>query len=173
MSESKNDLDLAFEEFESEVGGNKVIRREMIESLRKALANPEMAPNPFDKAMALQAKMSVYKTLDDLIKSDEDITIKKIKMKLSRKNDETNGMVGATIIQLLKNIRVDGDASGNQQVDPNQAMDDIKKRTEEIAKSGDSKAAAAVKVSDGELEACEKVASDAARPDDEPTEDEK
>lgn len=170
MSESKNDLDLAFEEFESEVGENKVIRKELISGLRKVIANPEMEISPYDKSMQIQSKLMVFKTLDDLLKSAEDITIKKIKMKLSRKSDEVNGAVGATIIQLLKNIRADGEQGGGENNNTAEAMDLIKKRAEEINNSGDAKAAQSIKVSDGEIEECQKIERN-DRPEDEPSDD--
>lgn len=144
---TKTAIDEAFEEFESTVGSNKTVRKEMIESLRKALANPEMAPSPYDKAMAMQAKVAVYKTLDDLLKSEEDVSLRKLKMRLARKDSETNGMVGQTMVALLKSIRATGELVGQGQgVDHDQAMNALREKQAAGGKE--------LEISQGELEEC-------------------
>lgn len=148
MSDKKKTaIDEAFEEFEQTTGNNRVVRREMIESLRKALANPEMAPSPYDKAMAMQAKVAVFKTLDDLLKSEEDVSLKSLKMRLARKDSETNGMVGQTVVALLKSIRASGEDNGGtpKEIDRGAAISDLKKLQE-----GNKE----LEITPGELEQC-------------------
>lgn len=171
MSESKNELDLAFEEFEHEAGENKTIRKEMIKALQKVVANPEMEITPYDKSMLIQSKLMIFKTLDDLLKSNEDVTMKRVKMKLTRKNDETNGVIGESIVNLLKNIRVTADADGNTIMDPTKTMDDLNKRVKEMTDTGSNKIKQQLAISEGELEVCDKLTTDAKRPEDEPTEE--
>lgn len=146
MSEkAKTSIDAAFEEFETTIGNNRVVRREVIDMLRRQVPKCEIYEG--EKAMAIQAKMMVIKTLDDLMKSDEDVSLKKLKMKLARQDSATNGVVGQTIVALLKNIRATGENTGKgAEVDHNAAM------TELLAKKEAHKEA--LEISDGELESC-------------------
>ena len=170
MSESKNELDIAFEEFEKEVGGSREIRTEMINQLRKQIGKCEISE--FDKPMMITARLEILKTLDGLLNSESDISLKKIKMRLARKSDESNAMVGASIVQLLKSIRTnETDEGTTSKQELTASMEQLTHRAEDIAKSGDEKAKKSLTINDGELEACEKIASDAKRPEDEPTED--
>ena len=59
--ESTNSLDAAFKELEDTSGGNRVIRREMINQLRTQI--PKMMIGEFDKPMMIQAKLMIAKTL--------------------------------------------------------------------------------------------------------------
>jgi len=145
MSEKqKTALDAAFEDVEATFGENRVIRREMINQLRKQAAKIEISE--YDKALMITAKMSVLKTLDDLLKSDEDVSIKKFKMRLARKDSETNGMVGQTIVNLLKNIRVTGEPSDTiSNVSRDNVMEELQKQQESNQE---------LAISDGEVEEC-------------------
>ena len=145
MSEKqKTALDAAFEEVESVFGENRVIRREMINQLRKQITKMEISE--FDKPMMITAKLEIGKTLDSLLKSDEDVSVKKLKMKLARKDSETNGMVGQTIVNLLKNIRVNGEPSdNNESVSRDSVMEELQKQ-QEVNKD--------LAISDGEIEEC-------------------
>lgn len=144
---SKNDLDQAFNEIEEVFGQNRTIRREMIESLRKQASKMEISE--YDKPMMVQAKLMIVKTLDDILKSDEDVSLKKIKMKMSRKDSETNGMVGASIVELLKSIRGNKDAlkggGTSDGVDHDEALSQLKELQQNNKK---------LEVLDGEIEAC-------------------
>lgn len=149
MSEkSKNAIDAAFEEFEATCKTGREARTMMIDILKKSLQNPEMAPSPYDKAMAMQAKVAVFKTLDDLVKSDEDMSLKKFKMIMARKDSETNGAVGQTIVALLKNIRATGENGGNGAHDPklNEAMEEL----HQLSNSGKEE----LKISKDEISEC-------------------
>ena len=149
---SKNEIDQAFDTFEEQYRENKDIRREMISQLRKQVSKVEINPE-YDKPMLIQSKLMVLKTLDDIIKSDEDMNIKRLRLKLQRKNDESNGMVGAAVVSLLKELKLNATSEGNRG-DGERALEDAKKqleaRVEQIqAEGGD--AAKAIAVSDGEI----------------------
>ena len=144
---SKTAIDQAFDELDEIFGANRIVRREQIQNLRGVANNPEMKISPYDKAMVIQSKLMIVKTLDDLMKSDEDVSLKKLKMKLARQDSATNGVVGQTIVALLKNIRATGENTGKgAEVDHNAAM------TELLAKKEAHKEA--LEISDGELESC-------------------
>lgn len=140
----KTDFDLAFEEFEKECSEGKVVRKQMIEMLAKQISKCEISE--CDKALMVTAKMGVLKTLDDLIKSNEETTLKKLKMKLARKDSESNGLVGQTIVNLLKNIRVTGEPSDTiGSVNRDNVIEELQKKQE-----GNKDLA----ISDGEIEEC-------------------
>ena len=85
--------------------------------------------------------------MDDLLKSDQDVSVKKLKMQLARKDSETNGAVGATIVNLIKSIRATGEMfpEDHGEVDRAAALKDLKDKQDENPN---------LKISDGELEAC-------------------
>ena len=157
-----NELDRAFSEFEKEFDTSREMRRGAIEMLQKEVAKVQISE--YDKPMMIQAKMMIVKTFDDMLKSNEDITLKKLKMKLARKDSETNGVVGTAIVNLLKEVRADREKGTEAKVsDLAQAAEDITKRGEERG----------IKISDGELELCgDSPNSDAPRPEDEKEDDE-
>ena len=142
-NQPKNEVDLAFEELEKTFGSTKTVRREMIDMLRKQIIKCEIGE--FDKALMISAKMSVIKTLDDLLKSDDDAAYKKLKVQLARKDSETNGVVGAAVVNILRNIKAMGEANGEHKVDPDEAMSELKKMQE-----GNEE----LTVTSGELEEC-------------------
>ena len=142
----KGDLDQAFEEFEKECCEGQVVRKEMIGMLRRQISKCEISE--FDKALMITAKMSVLKTLDDLISNCENVSMKKLKMQLARKDSATNGAVGASIVELLKSIRANRDAigdNGGAGVDRDAAMAQLKELQQSNKK---------LEVSAGETEAC-------------------
>jgi len=141
---TKTALDAAFDEIQETFGTTRTIRREMIDQLRSQIGM--MKIDPYDKAIMIQAKLMIAKTLDDLLKSDEEVSIKKLKMQLARKDSETNGMVGATIVNLLKNIRTNGEtAETNKEVDRAAALKELKAKQENNPD---------LQISEGETEAC-------------------
>ncbi len=142
---STTKIDKAFEEFEASVAEGKSVRKKMISLLEQQIS--KCAINDGDKALLITAKMSVLKTLDDLIKSDSESSVKRLKMELARKDSETNGAVGATIVNLIKSIRATGEMFPEDQgeVDRAAALKDLKDKQDENPN---------LKISDGELEAC-------------------
>lgn len=146
MSEvTKTPIDTAFEEVAETFGHSRTIRRELIGQLQKQIGKIQITE--FDKPMMIQARLMIAKTLDDLLKSDEDVSVKKLKMQLARKDSETNGAVGATIVNLIKSIRATGEMfpEENGEVDRSAALKELKDKQE---------ANPDLTVTEGELEAC-------------------
>lgn len=141
-SEVNSKLDKAFEELESVFGENRDIRNEMIAMLRKQI--PKCEISEYDKGITMQSKMTVLKTLDDLLKSKESITVQKLKLQMSRTEQESNGQYSQAIVQLLKMVRADGHDSNNQ--NPPQKEEDIQ---EQLEKRG---AELKVEITEGEIE---------------------
>lgn len=152
---SKNELDQAFAEFEAECSQGREIRREMINQLRKQVSVCEISS--YDKPMMITAKLELLKTLDSIIKSDDDMSLKRLKTKLARKDSETNGVVGTAVINLLKMIRADrkdDEKNSGHAEEIKSAQEELLKRGEELAASTDPDIAKQVTVSQGELEEC-------------------
>ena len=153
---SKNELDQAFAEFEAECAHGREVRREMITMLRSQITGMKI-DFEMDKAMKVQAKLMAIKTLDDIIKSDDDMSLKRLKTKLARKDSETNGVVGTAVINLLKMIRADrkdDEKNSGHAEEIKSAQEELLKRGEELAASTDPDIAKQVTVSQGELEEC-------------------
>ena len=98
MSAPMTPIDQAMAELDSIWAESREIRREQIKNLREVCNNPEMKISPYDKAMMIQSKLAIINTIDSLLKSDENNSLQKAKMYLARKDSETNGQVGSTII---------------------------------------------------------------------------
>lgn len=145
----KSKLDLAFEEFERETADCKVIRKEMVAQLREDVK--KMRPTEYDKAMTIQAKMSVVNTLRDMLKDVEDSSLKVVKMHMSRQEQENNGQYSQAIIQLLKMVRADGSDANHDH--PAQKEEDIQNSI--VKRSEDLK----IEITEGELEECSPLPS--------------
>lgn len=152
---STNAMDQAFEEFEKECAGNREMRRAMIQKLHDVAMKMEIHPE-FEKAMTLQAKLMIPKTIDDLLKSDENASLQKLKLKLARKDAETNGAVGTAVVELLKMVHVNEHQQGAVAAKPDsqQITDTIEAKCK-VLSEGDEKAKKALAISEGELTKCE------------------
>jgi len=128
MSEAnKTDIDQAFDELAEVCSTSHGVRKQMIDMLVGQIDKCKISE--YDKGMMIQSKMTVLKTLDDLLKSDVDTSMRKLKMKLARKDSETNGLVGQTIANLLKSIHPKmklGDEA--PPVDRNAAIKELKEK---------------------------------------------
>ena len=149
---NNNELDQAFAELEQDFGFAKEVRREIINNLRAEAAKVKISE--YDKPMMIQAKMTVIKTLDDVLKSDSTLTLDKLKMKLARKDSESNGLVGQTIAAMLKNMRVN-DGLDQPASDPTAgAMEELSERAKKLETEGDTKTKKALEITDGETQEC-------------------
>lgn len=147
---NNSELDQAFKELEEDFGFAKESRREVIRNLRSQAASVKVSE--YDKATTIMAKMTIVKTFDDLLKSDSDLTLQKLKMKLARKDSEMNGAVGQTIVAMLKNMRVN-ESLDNKGVDPTvDAQKELDARMEQLSREGDEKTKKALTISEGELQ---------------------
>ena len=115
--------------------------------------------------------MDMYKTLDSLLKSDEDVSFKRLRVKLQRKDGETNGMVGAAVVGLLKELKLNqiNPANGEGVKALENAQKELDSRIEEIKKGG-GKDASDLEVTDGELIECSSVMT-VDRPPEDPEEE--
>jgi len=139
----KSAIDQAFDKFKEETDGCRFIRQEMIEQLRKDLPKAQLGDG--DKAMMIQAKMSVVTTLNGLLKDVESAAMNRVKLRLSINEQENAGQYAKSIVQLLKMIRADETPKGSgDNRNESDIMDDLNKRavTEKIT------------ISEGELKPC-------------------
>lgn len=144
IEKPKSALDQAFDKFKEETEGVSFIRKEMIEQLRKDLPKAQLVEG--DKAMMIQAKMSVVTTLNGLLKDVESASINRVKLRLSINEQESAGQAAKSIVQLLKLIRADDrpEGSGDTRSDS------------DIQSELDNRAAKEkITISEGELKPCD------------------
>lgn len=136
----QTDFDKTFDELNKVCEENRIVRKQMISLLSQQISKCEISS--YDKPLMITAKMSVLKTLDDLLKSDEDVSVRNLKLKLARKDSETNGMIGETVTRLLKSIRPDGKLLNEpgQDINRGAVMDELKNMQENNPELAVSKA---------------------------------
>lgn len=139
----KSSLTLAIEKFTEEAESANVIRKELISQLREDAK--KMRVDPFDKAMVIQAKMSINTTLLGALKDVEDSAAKRVKMEMSKVEQENSGQFSQQIVELLKLVRADGRDDSNPDR-PTQKEEDVQLQ---IKARGDQ---LGIKISDGEKE---------------------
>lgn len=110
IEKPKSALDQAFDKFQKDTESVSFIRKEMIDQLRKDLPKAQLVEG--DKAMMIQAKMSVMTTLNGLLKDVESASINRVKLRLSINEQESAGQAAKSIVQLLKLIRADDRPEG-------------------------------------------------------------
>lgn len=140
----KSKLDLAFEDFERETADCKVIRKEVMAQLREDVK--KMRPQEYDKATTIMAKMSVVNTLRDMLKDIEDSSLKMVKMRMSRTEQEHNGQYSQAVIELLKMVRADD--RGGSSDKPHQTDDEVQAQIQARGKELN------IEVSEGETQVC-------------------
>lgn len=160
----KSQLDAALESFEAEVSECKVIRKELVNQLREDAKRMRISPE--DKAMMVQSKLAIVNTLGSMLKDIEDASLKALKMRLARKEQENNGEYSKAIVEMLKMIRADGKDNENSDK-PMQTDEDIQKSIESRGKE------LKIEITPGEIEECEGAPSAAPPPEEKPTEEQK
>lgn len=160
----KSQLDTALEAFEAEVAECKVIRKELIDQLRADAKRMRIADG--DKAMMIQSKLAITNTLGSMLKDVEDSSLKVLKMRLARKEQENNGEYSKAIVEMLKMIRADGKDNSNADR-PMQSEEDIQKSIENRGK--DLK----IEITPGEIEECAGAPGAPPPPEDKPQEEKK
>lgn len=76
-----------------------------------------------DTARTIEVKLAAMKTLDDLYKGQENISMAKVKLALSRVDTKTNQNISAVAVEMLK--RIEMAESGNYtQINSGQYIDD-------------------------------------------------
>ena len=164
----KSQLDLALETFESEVSECKAIRKELVHQLREDAKQMRISPN--DKAMMVQSKLAIVNTLGSMLKDIEDASLKALKMRMARKEQENNGEYSKAIVEMLKMIRADGKDTNNADK-PMQSEEDIQKAIESRGKE------LKIEITQGEIEECAgtpgAVPTPEEKKDDSPSEEKK
>ena len=140
----KSALDQAFDKFQEDTEDCRFIRKEMIEQLRRDLPKAQVTDG--DKAMMIQAKMSIVTTLNGLLKDVESAAAGRVKLRLSISEQESAGQYSKSIVNLLKMISVKDTptAGGAPQKDDVDIQNELTKRGEDLK----------IEISEGELEAC-------------------
>lgn len=87
-----------------------------------------------DSARTVEVKLAAMKTLDDLYKGQENVSMSKVKLALSRIDTKTNQNISAVAVEMLK--RIEMSESGNYvNVNAGQYIDDdaqLEKRAKEL-----------------------------------------
>ena len=155
----KSSLTVAIEKFTEEAEAANIIRKEVITQLREDVK--KMRVDPFDKAMVIQAKMSINTTLLGALKDVEDSAAKRVKMEMSKVEQESGGQFAQSIVQLLKMVRCDGqdDTNPNREV---QKEEDVQKAIAERGKE------LGITITEGEKEGVGQLPVDAPTPEETP-----
>ena len=93
-------IDILFQNFSTASDETDVIRESMINRLNRQL--PDICEQ--DNAKTIEAKMGIYKTLDDLLKSKESSKANRVKIQLQRKDVENTANYQEAVITLLDKI---------------------------------------------------------------------
>ena len=158
----KSQLDQALETFEAEVAECRVIRKELVQQLREDAKKMRISHE--DKAMMVQSKLAIVNTLGSMLKDIEDSSLKAVKIRLARKEQENNGDYSKAIVEMLKMIRADGRDNGN--VDrPVQSEEEVQKSIENRGKELN------IEITPGEIEECAGAPGAPPPPEDKPKED--
>jgi len=162
VKKPKSALDQAFDKFQEDTEDCRFIRKEMIEQLRKDLPKAQVCEG--DKAMMIQAKMSIVTTLNGLLKDVESAAAGKVKLRLSISEQESAGQYSKSIVNLLKMISVADapKADGSTVVDDSQIQGDLEKRAAEEK----------IEITEGEISECSGTAGEAPKGSPEPEQQE-
>ena len=158
----KSQLDQALETFEAEVAECRVIRKELVQQLREDAKKMRISHE--DKAMMVQSKLAIVNTLGSMLKDIEDSSLKAVKIRLARKEQENNGDYSKAIVEMLKMIRADGRDNGNTDR-PVQSEEEVQKSIENRGKELN------IEITPGEIEECAGSPSAPPPPEDKPKED--
>jgi len=96
------DIDQLYSQFLTVADSLSNSRKLLLNELFKKINEIDLNPG-IDSAMKIQAKLTYFKTIDDILKSEEALTINKVKIALAKKSTETESQTQADIVELLKN----------------------------------------------------------------------
>lgn len=138
-------IDQAFKDFESAIAGTRSIRQGLIHDLKNKINIVEMDPNN-ESPRTIEVKVQLISTLAGLLKDEESVMERNVKLNLSRKESEDNGQVAASIGALLKAINLNGNngGSGESKVNASVSMDEVEARAKD----------AGIEITEGELIEC-------------------
>ena len=96
-------LDIAFEDLKSRVDITSVVRQKMIDKLTSSINELKLDINE-DPARLLEVKMTIFNTLDGLLKSQVDNSNTYVKAILSRKDSDTAANFQAQVAEVLRQV---------------------------------------------------------------------
>ncbi len=98
-------VDKAFAEMDSTMMEMTSRRANLITIMEAALDKLNLNPNE-DSARLTEVKLATLKTLDDLYKGQENVSMAKVKLALSRIDTQTNANVGQMALEVIKQIEM-------------------------------------------------------------------
>lgn len=141
---TQSPIDAAFHEFTESIKGTRGIRQKLITDLSNKIDIVKMDPTN-EQPRTIEVKVQLINTLASLLKDEESIMERNVKLNLSRKESEDNSHVSASIGALLKAINLNGNnTTGTVVVDKQAATEALNARGSEHG----------VIISDGELIEC-------------------
>lgn len=123
----------SFEEMDLTLQDSMLRRQALIAALEGVVKNCNLDFEK-DTARTVEVKLAAMKTLDDLYKGQENVSMAKVKLALSRVDTKTNQNISAVAVEMLK--RIEMAESGNYvNVNAGQYVDDdtrLEKRALEL-----------------------------------------
>lgn len=101
----KSSDEIAFEEMNAALDQLKDKRATLIEQLADTTRTTKIDFEN-DAPRKTEMKLSLFKTLDDLIKSQESLYMGKTKLSLQKKSEATNDSIKQMAVEILKNINM-------------------------------------------------------------------
>lgn len=101
----KSPDEIAFEEMSAALDQLKDKRATLIEQLADTTRTTKIDFEN-DAPRKTEMKLSLFKTLDDLIKSQESLYMGKTKLSLQKKSEATNDSIKQMAVEILKNINM-------------------------------------------------------------------
>lgn len=98
-------VDKAFAEMDSTMMEMTSRRANLITIMEATLDKLNLNPNE-DSARLTEVKLATLKTLDDLYKGQENVSMAKVKLALSRVDTQTNANVGQMALEVIKQIEM-------------------------------------------------------------------
>lgn len=123
----------AFEDMDATFQDSMLRRAALISSLEAVVKSCNLDFEK-DSARTVEVKLAAMKTLDDLYKGQENVSMNKVKLALSRVDTKTNQNISAVAVEMLK--RIEMAESGNYvNVNAGQFVDDdakLARRAQEL-----------------------------------------
>ena len=98
-------VDKAFKELDNTVNETSSRRTRLIALMEATLDKLNLDPNT-DSPRMTEVKLATLKTLDDLYKGQENVSMAKVKLALSRIDTQTNANVGQMALEVIKQIEM-------------------------------------------------------------------
>ena len=138
-------VDSAIANFEAVAQQTSTIRWEQIQEVR-TLWNT--LKNVGDNApRMIEVKMTMMNTLNSLLKDQEGAALQNVKIQLSKKDAENNGVMAAQIVELIKQVQVLTPSAGHNSLGVPNADEANAKLNERFAEGG-------LDISEDELQEC-------------------